>query len=175
MPGYVIHLATANEYIRKHKDEINNKEDFFKGSIAPDETDKENKKITHYGNGSDQVELRKFLKTNSIDTDYQKGYFLHLVTDYIFYNKLLECTSKKIYNDYDILNEYLIKKYNVTLLEEIKDKVFYASGETEILSKELAEKTIEIVSDMSLKDIENEITSCEYTEKWDKIRPLKRI
>lgn len=175
MPGYVIHLATANEYIRKHKDEIKNKEDFFKGCIAPDETDKENKKVTHYGNGSDQVELRKYLQSNNLDSDYQKGYFLHLITDYIFYNKLLECISKKIYNDYDILNDYLIKKYDVKLLEEIKDKVFYTDGQTEILSKELAEKIIDVASETSLEEVKNEITTCDYIEKWDKIRLLKRI
>lgn len=175
MPGYVIHIATANEYIRKHKDEIKNKEDFFKGCIAPDETDKENKKVTHYGNGSDQVELRKYLQSNNLDSDYQKGYFLHLITDYIFYNKLLECISKKIYNDYDILNDYLIKKYDVKLLEEIKDKVFYTDGQTEILSKELAEKIIDVASETSLEEVKNEITTCDYIEKWDKIRLLKRI
>ena len=175
MPGYVIHLATANEYIRKHQNEIKNKEEFFKGSIAPDQTTKDNKKITHYGNGSDQVELRRYLKNNNIDSDYDKGYFLHLVTDYIFYNKLLEYTSKQIYNDYDILNDYLIKKYNIVLLDEIKNSVFYSTGETKILSKELAEKTIDISSERSLEDIKNEIISCEYTKKWDEIRPLKRL
>ena len=175
MPGYVIHLATANEYIRKHENEIQNKEEFFKGCIAPDETDKENKKITHYGNGSDQVELRKYLQSNNIDSDYKKGYFLHLITDYIFYNKLLECISKKIYNDYDILNDYLIKKYDVKLLDEIKDKVFYTDGQTEILSRELAEKIIDVASETSLEEIKNEIISCDYIEKWDKIRLLKRI
>ena len=175
MPGYVIHLATANEYIRKNKDEIKNKEEFFKGCIAPDQTSKENKKITHYGNGSAEVELRKYLKSKNPDSDFEKGYFLHLITDYIFYNKLLECISKQIYNDYDILNESLIKKYKVILLDEIKDSIFYTNGETKILSKELAEKTIEIVSSLTLDEVKNEIISCEYTEKWDKIRPLKRL
>ncbi len=175
MPGYIIHLATATEYIRKHENEIKNKEEFFKGSIAPDLTTKENKVITHYGQGSDKVELRKYLQANDINSDYNKGYFLHLITDYIFYNKLLEYTSKQIYNDYDILNEYLIKKYSVTVLDEIKDKVFYKNGETQILNKELAEKAIDIASDTELEDVKNEIVSCEYVEKWDKIRELKRL
>lgn len=171
-----MHLATANEYMRKHKDEIKNKDEFFKGVVAPDQTTKENKKITHYGNGSAQVELRRYLESNNIDSDYNKGYFLHLVTDYIFYNKLLECISKQIYNDYDILNEYLMKKYNVELLENIKSEVFYIKkGETQILSKELADKTICISSETKLEDIKNEIISCDYIEKWDKIRPLKRL
>ena len=130
---------------------------------------------THYGNGSAQVELRKYLQSNSIDTDFDKGYFLHLVTDYIFYNKLLECTSKQIYNDYDILNGYLIKKYNVAVLDEIKEMAHSKEGKTQILSKELAEKTIDIASEQLLEDIKNEILSTDYIEKWDKIRPLKRL
>lgn len=175
MPGYVIHLATANEYMKKHPNEIKNKNEFLLGTISPDFTTKEKKGETHYGESSSILYLRKYLEKNNIDTDFNKGYFLHLVTDYIFYNKLLECTSKDIYNDYDILNKYLIEKYNVEILEQIKDKVFYAEGKTKILHKELAEKTISIVSNYTLNTIKQEIKATNYTEKWDKIRKLKRL
>lgn len=175
MPGFIIHLATANEYIRKYPKDIKNKNDFLEGSIAPDLTTKEGKKETHYGQSSAEVELRKYLMSNSVESDYDKGYFLHLVTDYLFYNKLLEVTSKDIYNDYDILNSILIEKYNVKTLEKIKDKVFFKDGDTKILSKELAEKTIELSSDNLLEKIKKEILDTEYTEKWDKIRKLKRL
>ena len=47
MPGFIIHLATANEYIRKYPKDIKNKSDFLEGSIAPDLTTKEGKKETH--------------------------------------------------------------------------------------------------------------------------------
>lgn len=175
MPGYVIHLATANEYMRKHPIEIKNKSDFLLGTIKPDFTTKENKGNTHYGYSSSILSLRKYLREKDIDTDYEKGYFLHLVTDYIFYNKLLKTTSKKIYDDYDILNSYLIKKYNVEILDEIKEHVFFKDGDTTILHKELAEKTVDIVSDYDLNEIKNEIMSTDYTEKWDLIRILKRL
>ena len=36
MPGFVIHIAIAKEYERKHKNEIKNTEEFIKGAIAPD-------------------------------------------------------------------------------------------------------------------------------------------
>ena len=88
---------------------------------------------------------------------------------------MLEVTSKDIYNDYDILNSILIEKYNVKILEKIKDKVFFKDGDTKILSKELAEKTIELSSDNLLEKIKKEILDTEYTEKWDKIRKLKRL
>lgn len=174
MPGFVIHIATASEYIRKHKN-IKNIDEFIEGTIEPDLTTKEDKKRTHYGNSSAEVVLRNYLKENDINTDYNKGYFLHLVTDYIFYNKLLACTSKEIYNDYDILNGYLIEKYKLNIPDKIKKQVYFNEGETKILSKELAEKTIKIVSDYKLEDIKNEILSTEYLEKWDKIRKLIRL
>ena len=175
MPSYVIHLATANEYLRKHKNEITNLNDFFLGAVSPDFTTKEKKGETHFGESSSVLYLRQYLEKKDLNTDFNKGYFLHLVTDYIFYNKLLECTSKDIYTDYDILNKYLIEKYNVTLVEEVKDKVFFLSGETKILHKDLAELIINLASDMSLEDIKNEILSTDYTEKWDKIRRLKKL
>ena len=31
---------------------------------------------------------------NSVDDDFGKGYFLHLATDYLFYNRFLEYFSK---------------------------------------------------------------------------------
>lgn len=175
MPGFVIHLATANEYIRKHPNETKNESDFINGSIAPDLTTKEGKKITHYGPSSAEVGLRDYFAKNDIETDYDKGYFLHLVTDYLFYNKLLECTSKEIYNDYDILNEFLIQKYEVKIPKEIENNVFYKAGETKILSKELAEITIDLSSENLLQQIKEEILQTTYTEKWDKIRKLIRL
>lgn len=175
MPGYAIHLAVANEYMKKHPIEIKNKSDFLLGSISPDFTTKDKKGETHYGENSSVLYLRKYLEKNNIDTDFNKGYFLHLITDYIFYNKLLEYTSTEIYNDYDILNEYLVKKYNVEILDQIKDTIKVPVGtETKILHKELADKIIMISSDLNIETVKEEIQCCEYTEKWDKIRRLKR-
>lgn len=179
MPGYIIHLAAATEYMRKHKNEIKNKTEFFQGVISPDLTTKENKKNTHYGNNSAEIFLRKFLTEISIETDYEKGYFLHLITDYIFYNKLLVYTSKEIYNDYDILNEYLLSKYQITIPtevhEKIKDNIFYKSGDLKIITKELVEEAIELSSRESLDEIKKEIMKSKYSEKWETIKPLIRL
>ena len=108
MAGYVIHLAVAESYIKKHEDDIKDYNRFIEGVIFPDSIS--DKSITHYGEKSSKTDLKAFLEDNKIDNDYNKGYFLHLVTDYIFYNKLLKYFSKDIYNDYDILNEKLQKK-----------------------------------------------------------------
>ena len=155
MAGYVIHLAVAESYIKKHEDDIKDYNRFIEGVIFPDSVS--DKSITHYGEKSSKTDLKAFLEDNKIDNDYNKGYFLHLVTDYIFYNKLLKYFSKDIYNDYDILNEKLQKKFNVTLPENIKDKVFYKEGKTKVLKLENIIKFIEDVSDYKLDEIKERI------------------
>ena len=132
MAGYVIHLAIAEEYLKKHKDVKEDYDEFIKGVIYPDSVT--DKSLTHYGIKSSKVILKDFLQDNEINNSYMRGYFLHLITDYLFYNKYLEEFTKDIYNDYDILNKKLIEKYNVVLPENIQNNVFYEDGETKILT-----------------------------------------
>ena len=167
MAGYVIHLAIAEEYLRKHKDIKEDYEEFIKGVIYPDSVT--DKSLTHYGIKSSKVILKDFLQDNEINNSYMRGYFLHLITDYLFYNKYLEKFSKDIYNDYDILNKRLIEKYNVVLPENIQNNVFYKEGETKILTMELAIKIIDEISDLNLNAVEKEIRENPNDEKWSKI------
>ena len=167
MAGYVIHLAIAEEYLRKHKDIKEDYEEFIKGVIYPDSVT--DKSLTHYGIKSSKVILKDFLQDNEINNSYMRGYFLHLITDYLFYNKYLEKFSKDIYNDYDILNKRLIEKYNVVLPENIQNNVFYEDGETKILTMELAIKIIDEISDLNLNAVEKEIRENPNDEKWSKI------
>ncbi len=167
MAGYVIHLAIAEEYLRKHKDIKEDYEEFIKGVIYPDSVT--DKSLTHYGIKSSKVILKDFLQDNEINNSYMRGYFLHLITDYLFYNKYLEKFSKDIYNDYDILNKRLIEKYNVVLSENVQNNVFYKEGETKILTMELAIKIIDEISDLNLNAVEKEIRENSNDEKWSKI------
>ena len=67
MPGYAIHIAIAQEYIKKHPKEVINKEEFLKGTIAPDLESNKNK--SHYGNWGNykiDIYLDKFLKDTKI-------------------------------------------------------------------------------------------------------------
>lgn len=171
MAGYVIHLAVAEAYKSKHPDDIENYDDFIQGIIFPDSV--YDKSITHYGEKSSKVNLREFLKENEINNDYDKGYFLHLVTDYIFYNKFLECFSKDIYNDYDVLNEKLQEKYNVNIPESIKKEIFYKKGKTVILEMDKVVKFIEEVSDYKLSEIKEKVL--EDDKYWLEFRKLPRI
>ena len=167
MAGYVIHLAIAEEYLKKHKDVKEDYDEFIKGVIYPDSVT--DKSLTLYGIKSSKVILKDFLQDNEINNSYMRGYFLHLITDYLFYNKYLEKFTKDIYNDYDILNKRLIEKYNVVLPENIQNNVFYEDGETKILTMELAIKIIDEISDLNLNAVEKEIRKNPNDEKWSKI------
>ena len=172
MAGYVIHLAVAEEYLRKHKSKKENYAEFIDGVISPDGV--KNKGETHYGPSSAEPNLELFLKDKTVDNSFNRGYFIHLLTDYIFYNKYIEKTSKKdMYSDYDLLNAYLIDKYKVSLPEKVKNKVIFKTDcDLVILSKELIERFIEEVSSYDIDEIVEEIKI--NPEKWTKIRKLIR-
>lgn len=172
MAGYVIHLAVGEEYIRKHPNEINNYEDFIEGVIYPDSVT--DKSLTHYGLTSSQVNLKRFLEDKDINTDFNKGYCIHLITDYLFYNKFLTVfSSNYIYNDYDILNKELKRKFEVKIPQKVEDKVFYTEGETRILNLKDTIKFIEETSSNNINDIKKAVFSGD--KDWLEIRPLKRI
>ena len=147
MASFYIHLAIAKRYVEKNN--IKNPTEFFDGNVLPDiYKDKEN---THYGNRGEskdlikrhleKIGLKEFLAKNSLDNDINRGKFLHLYTDWEYYNNLLPkdyVQSIIDLNDFrlDLIytgkyyNEYLVEKYCLTLdvisvkkeLEEILDK-----------------------------------------------------
>ena len=156
MPGYVIHLAVAKEYMRNFR--IKDEEEFLKGTIAPDLLSKGDKKATHYSKDvSANTDLKKFLKENSISSSYMQGYFLHLIVDYLFYHKYYPNCDTRVYNDYDILNEELIKKYNIEISDEIKEHVKSKTGKLEILDLETIDKLINEISRKKLTEYKKEI------------------
>ena len=173
MPGYVIHLAVAEEYLRKQKKVKENYNDFIEGVIYPDSVT--DKSLTHYGQKSSLANLYNFLKENDLKDSFKRGYFLHLLTDYLFYNKYLDRCSKDIYNDYDILNRELIEKYKVKLPEKIKKYVFFKDNldglQLKILTYALVYKLIDDISNMQLDDIAKDVL--EKTKKWTKFKTLK--
>lgn len=130
MPGYVIHLAVAKKHIELNN--IRNEDEFIRGVIAPDLL-KQAGLDSHYGNSS-TPNLREFLKKHNIETDYNKGYFLHLVTDYIFYNKFLDRWSPEIYEDYNSLNYILIKEYGLIIPKEVQEYVKFQDKALTILN-----------------------------------------
>lgn len=162
MAGYVIHIAIAQEYLRKNRKKYN--EEFVKGAILPDLTSDKTK--THYGKSPAYTNLKKFLLANELTSELNKGIFLHLITDYLFYNKYLDKFSKQhIYDDYDISNKILIDRYNVKLLDEIEDNVFFKDGDMKILNFPLIYKLIDEISNLDLDTVKKEVM--EDSTKWN--------
>lgn len=130
MPGYIIHLAISKKQIELSN--IQNKEEFIRGTIAPDLLKKAGID-SHYGYSSNP-NLKKFLENNSLKFDYNKGYFLHLATDYLFYNKFLEKWSPQIYEDYNVLNKILVDKYKIQIPKEVEKDIKFEEKSLTILN-----------------------------------------
>lgn len=195
MPGFHIHLAIGNRYIEKHT--IEDKESFLWGIIAPDFTD--NKDKTHYTKptkpnssiiefSKNKVCIEDFLKENEVKTDYEKGVFLHLLTDKIFFNEFfpkeyLEKENyvqfcKNLYTSYEMTNPYIAKKYNIKfskeLLEKIKQNIEDNSKKKHIEGKvghniipiDKLEEFIEKMSDISIEDYLKKYSKWDVIHLW---------
>lgn len=132
MPGIHIHLAIAKEYLKRHP-EIKNEELFYEGNVAPDFS--EDKKKSHYTVPTskenlieylkNKVHIYPFLKKTTLDTDYKKGLFLHLITDKLFFTEFLDkqYLSKNTYSNYindlyysyELSNPTIIKHYQLSM------------------------------------------------------------
>lgn len=151
MAGYIIHLAVGKEYAKNNR--IEDIEEFERGIIAPDLIGENDKEKSHYGPSSSKPGLNKFLEVRGISNDYDEGYFIHLLTDFLFYNKFLKEWNSEIYEDYDKLNERLIKKYNIKIPSEIQKTVDFKSGKVSVLDEEELYKFITYVGKINVRKI----------------------
>lgn len=158
MPGYVIHLAIAKKQIELNN--IQNEEEFIRGTIAPDLL-KQSGIDSHYGNSSNP-DFKKFLENHKVKSDYNNGYFLHLVTDYMFYKKYLDRWSPKIYDDYNVLNRLLVEKYNIQLPEKIQNYVKFEDKPLTILNLDDIISFIETVGKIPINRMYKDIGERNY-------------
>lgn len=187
MASFSIHLAIGKRYIEKYRT-VKNEKEFYQGIIAPDLA--KDKKISHYtGNANNldliqylpqKVLLYEYLKSENIDSDYQKGVFLHLLTDYLFFNKYFDYNflsnisysdfCKDLYYSYDVVNNYIDQTYQLNyneLLDEINNAIIKTkinkktSNETRtnILSLKLLDEFIDYVSSINLDNYKEKILS----------------
>ena len=137
MPYVFTHFAIAKIYLEKNKDTgiVKNSQDFFDGNILPDIVKESGGGNSHYGDRSEQVDLvkhnrekidlKKFLEQNLMDNDLNLGKFLHLYTDWEFYNNFLSIeymktiTMEQFSKDFRyttfLYEEYLGKKYGLSI------------------------------------------------------------
>lgn len=131
MASSPIHLAIAKNYLIKNS-KLDRKQ-VLMGTLYPDTV--KDKNISHYADrekrGKDnvsnlegKVNLYSFLQEHDINSSFEFGWFIHLVTDYLFFDELFtheyllthsfEEFRKDLYFAYDSLTNYLIEKYNIT-------------------------------------------------------------
>ena len=140
MASIIIHMAIAKEL--ENKLDIENKKDYYLGSIAPDIAKQIglDRNISHFSNNNKKgiPDINLFVKRYPTFkyNSFNLGYFIHLYTDKIWQEtietkifsegsiKLLDGTVLNIsengirdllYSDYTNLNRDLIDKYNLDL------------------------------------------------------------
>lgn len=181
MPGIHIHLAIAKQYLKKHP-EIKNISSFYKGNVNADFCKDKNK--SHYTIVTpredlvdylqNKVHIYPFLQATSLNTDYEKGMFLHLITDKKFYTEfldkeyLLTTTYSDYINDlyysYEINNPKIIKKYHLSIErwnKKIRKSITKAKKEKGIIEKKKTnildmEKLSNFIAETASLDLEKE-------------------
>ena len=187
MASLVTHLVIGQEHLKQFKeyDSI----DFLKGTLDPDylhiayEQDKaklhyglpHNENLTQQQNFKNKTFLEKFLKENKIDTSYKRGYFLHLIADYYFYNELVKIdrvnkfsdkVSKKVlFDDHEKVQGFLIKKYSPMFELNLESVQFIKENYSEI--REKGKPTL-----FDLQDFENYIEFCSKIDLDDFARKI---
>ena len=189
MAGFMIHFAVGKMYAEKQGG-IKDFNAFYTGILAPDlAQDKSKSHYTHSINRenlkdhlSKKVQLHEYLKENSFKSDYDKGVFLHLVTDYIYFNhyfseELIKNSTfydffQKMYKSYDCTNDFLIEKYGIRncpysaiLFDEIENakvvkKDFKVEEGENILKTDELCTFIDYVSSINLEKYAKQIKQC---------------
>lgn len=175
MPSFNIHLAVAIKYCEKYK--IDDEKSFFEGSVYPDLV--KDKKITHYTKPRDKnnlkeyllrkVDLEAYLNNNEIKNDFDRGFFLHLLTDKIFFDSFFDEEYvnntkfsefiKCLYYSYDKTNRYLEEKYGITsdrIGQTLMNRIRYVPEKKEVLKNilplEKLDKFIENVAKINIEE-----------------------
>lgn len=173
MASIVIHMAVAkriNDALKRDYDKV------LYGSIAPDISQclGEPRKYSHFLNDDGLPDVNRFLEKygNKLDDDFVLGYFIHLYTDYFWFNYFItELVSHNvitklngdsvklngnmlrqyIYNDYTNLNVLLINKYSLDFEFLYSDEV----RNTDILIDEIPSDKMNVLFDKAVSIVQN--------------------
>ncbi|MDE6142360.1 MAG: hypothetical protein K2G03_07120, partial [Bacilli bacterium] len=165
-----IHLAIAKKFLEKNTDI--NRDDFIAGTLYPDaDLDNDSTHYTDKNRGSDnvshvrgKVNLYAFLLEHESLNAFELGWFLHLVTDYLFFEEcftesyLLSVTyeefCKELYHAYYCVNLYLEEKYKLDRERYYKayPNAYYPGIPYEdcLLSKETVDNFIDLVDKIDI-------------------------
>ena len=189
MASFLTHMVIGQEHLKYFREE--NEIEFLKGNIDPDylhiskNLDKAkshygkpyNPKLTQKQNFENKTILLSYLKQNKLDNSYNRGYFLHLISDYYFYNKVIDIglvenlnnneVKTIYYDDYTKVQKFLLTKYAPKFLPEIESMMYiknnflniYKDGAPKLFSMNEFEKYIEYCSKLDLDNFANDILS----------------
>lgn len=165
MPSLSMYLAIAKKYIEKHPEE--DEQSFIEGIIAPDEKRniKQERARLHYGESSHRPDLNRYYQEEGLQSSYNRGYFLNLITDYLFYNKFLNEYSVAIFHDFKRMNGRIEQKYDVHIPNELEGRVRYKDGDLQVLDEETVYKFIDIVSQLDLEKYYEQISEKDREHK----------
>ena len=149
---------------------------FLNGNLIPDLV--KDKKPTHFSarcrnrtyteSIKNKVDLQAFCEHMDIGSSFNKGLFLHLITDQLFFYKYLLNNPKYreieyenqlyiqeiLYRDYHRNNLYLMKKYPHTILSLLPDFAKTTRDDVdnmEILSHEAIDEIIDMCASIDLE------------------------
>ncbi len=202
MASFDIHLAIAKRYVEKNS--VCDTQSFYKGTVEPDLADC--KRNSHYSGNRDnsnlisslenKVILKNYLLENTIDTYYDKGVFLHLITDFLFFNsffgkKYLNTVNydefcNDLYYSYETISNYLEDKYLISslitdefILSKINEvinrsnKKINGVNKNNILPYLKLDRFIEFVSGINLYEYRDEILNSDISILPKKIETYK--
>jgi len=173
MASYSMHLAIVKLYLKSHPEE--NEEEFIKGTLEPDMVPSSEKGRTHYGKHAAWANPAKYLQENgrSIENSYKRGYFLHLVTDYLFYHYLIDIDEliarlgldewiNSQRNDFSILEGEIVDKYQIQdwvdkLPEILKKAMQRSEGELIVFERESLFIFFEDIANIDLDKMAEEL------------------
>ena len=153
MPSLIMYLAIAKKYIEKHPEEI--EADFIKGILAPDikRNLKAEKARLHYGEqSSHRPDLNRFYQERGLDSSYNRGYFLNLLSDYLFYNEFLQEYSVSVFHDFRKMNKRMKEKYRIALPRELEGRVEFEDGEPVSIDEESVYQFIDFAGQVDLEE-----------------------
>ena len=174
MACLAMHLAIAKKYLENNPTE--NKDIFIKGAYLPDVA--EDKILSHYGIRmpikrvkdmlDSKVDIVECAKNTDLKDDMSKAIFLHLTTDYLFYNFVyspaLETKSpdqikNMMYQDYDFVTNHIVNNYNITIPQEISHIVKSKDGgiDSMFFNTQQIDKFVELTSKLNLKECKEQI------------------
>ena len=172
MASFAIHLAIGQEYLKKHDEK--NTQEFTEGNIAPDLA--QNKVEAHYGKITAKPNLYEYIQQNEVESSFNRGYFLDLLTDYLFYNHLINIDTvvekigvdkwkELLYNDYNVINDIVLNVFHVEVPEKVKKYMRSSDGKLYLFTQESLTNFIKEISGIDLDEIISKVKSGKKIEQ----------